>query len=154
MLCKQSIVNDSWHTILSTQNNMNDIDMGIGPQNKVTDSVCIDFLSWVQTGLNPMTKIRSLAFSEPKYNLGRFISLWLAEMATNGHFGHSGQSEVSANGPNGFPMPKNLGIDTKIKSLACSEPKLQFRHFYLPLTGWNGNKWPFWPLRLIRGVWK
>ena len=22
-------------------------------------------------------------------------------------------------------MPKNLGIDTKIKSLACSEPKLQ-----------------------------
>ena len=30
-------------------------------------------------------------------------------------------------GPNGFPMPKNLGIDTKIKSLACSERKLQIR---------------------------
>ena len=42
----------------------------------------------------------------------------------NGHFGHSGQSEVSENGPNEFLMPKNLGIDTKIKSLACIEPKL------------------------------
>ena len=30
-------------------------------------------------------------------------------------------------GPNGFPMPKNLGIDTKIKSLACSERKSQIR---------------------------
>ena len=35
------------------------------------------------------------------------------------------QSEESENGPNGFPMPKNLGIDTKIKFLACSEQKLQ-----------------------------
>ena len=40
----------------------------------------------------------------------------MAEMATNSHFGHSGQSEMSENGLNGFPMPKNLGIDTKIKS--------------------------------------
>ena len=46
-------------------------------------------------------------------------------MAENGHFGHFGQSEVAENGPNGFPMPRNLGIDTKIKSLACSERKLQ-----------------------------
>ena len=46
------------------------------------------------------------------------------KMTTNGHFGHSGQSEVSENGPNGFPIPKNLGIDTKIKSLAYSEPLL------------------------------
>ena len=30
------------------------------------------------------------------------------------------------NALNQFPMPKNLGIDTKIKSVACSEPKLQF----------------------------
>ena len=35
--------------------NMDDMYMGIGPQNKVTDLVCIDFLSWVQTGLNSMT---------------------------------------------------------------------------------------------------
>ena len=54
----------------------------------------------------------------------------MAKMATNGHFGHSGQSEVFENGPNQFPIPKNLGIDTKIKSLTCSEPKLQFRPIY------------------------
>ena len=40
-------------------------------------------------------------------------------------FGHSGQSEVSENGPNEFLIPKNLGIDTKNKSLACSKPKLE-----------------------------
>ena len=39
-------------------------------------------------------------------------------------FGHSGPSGVSENSPNEFPMPQNLGIDTKIKSLAYSEPKL------------------------------
>ena len=85
MLCKQSIVNDSWHTILSTQNNMDDMDMGIGPQNKVTDLVCIDFLSWVQTGLNSMTKIRSLACSEPKLQFRPFF-LILTGRNTNGHF--------------------------------------------------------------------
>ena len=75
-------------------------------------------------------------------------------MTTNGDFGNTGQSEESDNGPNGFPMPKNLGIDTKMKSPACSEPKLQFRLFYLILNGRNGHKWPFWPLRSIGGVWK
>ena len=66
-------------------------------------------------------------------------------------FGHSGQSEVSGNDPNGFPMPKNLGIDTKIKSVACSEPKLQF----WPIQTWpKFPKWPFWPLSSIWGVWK
>ena len=67
------------------------------------------------------TKITSLACSEPKL---QFRPFYLILNGQNGHFGHSGQSE---NGLNGFPMPKNLGIDTKIKSLACSEPKLQFR---------------------------
>ena len=43
-------------------------------------------------------------------------------MAKIGHFGHSGQSEEFENSPNEFPIPKNLGIDTKIKSLACLEP--------------------------------
>ena len=59
-------------------------------------------------------------------------------MATNGRFSHSGQSEVSGNGPNGFPMPKNLGIDNKINSLACSEQKLQI--------------WPY--IWLISYIWR
>ena len=46
-------------------------------------------------------------------------------MTKNGHFGHSGRSEESDNGLNGFPMAQNMGIDTKIKSLALSKPKLQ-----------------------------
>ena len=48
-------------------------------------------------------------------------------MVTNGHFGHLGVAEVSENGLNEFTMAQNLGIDTKIKSLACSERKLQIR---------------------------
>ena len=44
------------------------------------------------------------------------------KMATNGPYGHFGQSVASENGPNGFPMPKNFGIDTKNKSLPWSEP--------------------------------
>ena len=55
----------------------------------------------------------------------------MANMATNSHFGHSGKSEVSENGPIGFPMAQNLGIDTKIKALGCSEPKLQIWPFYV-----------------------
>ena len=47
-------------------------------------------------------------------------------MTTNGDFGHSDQSDESDNGPNGFPMSQNLGIDTRIKSLALSKPKLHF----------------------------
>ena len=47
---------------------------------------------------------------------------WVAE---NGHVGHFGQSEVAENGPNGFPMPNNLGIYTKIGLVRCSEPKSQ-----------------------------
>ena len=43
-------------------------------------------------------------------------------MATNVHFGHLGQSGVSENGLNGFPMPKTLGIDTKTKPLAPFGP--------------------------------
>ena len=78
-------------------------------------------------------------------------------MATNGHFGQSGQSKLSENSPNEFPIPKNLGIDTKIKSVACSEPKLQIWPFYLMATNPKTAitpKWMFWPLRSIWGVWK
>ena len=72
------------------------------------------------------TQTKSLACSEPKLPIWPFyLILTDPKMATNGHFGHSGQSEVSENGPNAFPMPKNLGIGIKIKSLACTEPKLQ-----------------------------
>ena len=41
-------------------------------------------------------------------------------------FSTSSRSEAHENGPKGFPIPKNLGFDIKIKSLACSEPKLQY----------------------------
>ena len=64
----------------------------------------------------------------------------MANMATNSHFGHSGKSEVSENGPIGFPMAQNLGIDTKIKALACSEPKLQIWPLKLILSGQNGHQ--------------
>ena len=43
-------------------------------------------------------------------------------MATNGCFGHSGQYDVSEDIHIGFPIYNNMGIDTKIKSLACLEP--------------------------------
>ena len=50
-------------------------------------------------------------------------------MTTNGYFGHSGQSEESGIGTNGFPMSQNLGIDTKIKSLGLSKQKLRIWPF-------------------------
>ena len=43
-------------------------------------------------------------------------------MATNGLYGHLGQSVASKNGPNGFAMPNTFGVDTKNKSLQWSEP--------------------------------
>ena len=42
------------------------------------------------------------------------------------NFGHPGESGASENGPNGFPISQNLGMDTRIKSLALSKPKLHF----------------------------
>ena len=62
------------------------------------------------------TKITFLECSEPK------LRVWPLYGHLSGHFGLFGQSEVAENGPNEFPMPKNLGIDTKIAILACSEP--------------------------------
>ena len=66
-------------------------------------------------------KIKSVACSEPKLQFGNFTIFWVAII---GHFGHSGQSGVSEKGPNRFPVPKTLGIDIKIKYVACSEAKL------------------------------
>ena len=54
---------------------------------------------------------------------GRSGPLFWPQMAT---FGHPGQSGASENGPKGFPMSQNLGMDTRIKSLALSKPKLHF----------------------------
>ena len=68
---------------------------------------------------------------------GQIGQKW-SKMAKNGHFGHSDQSEVSENVPNEFIMPKNLGIDTKTKSLACSEPKLDIFIGFSEI----GQKWP------------
>ena len=59
--------------------------------------------------------------------LNLFLIVWNGQKKDN--FGHSGQSEVPDNGSNGFPMVQNLGIDTKIKSLALSKPKLQIWSF-------------------------
>ncbi len=92
------------------------------------------------------TKFKSLACSEPKLNIGPFSIILTGHKWT---FGHSGQSEESGHDHNEFLMPTNLGIDTKIKSLTCSEPKLQIWPFDLILNGQNCHKWPFWLLRLI-----
>ena len=70
-------------------------------------------------------KINFLVCSEPKLQIWT-LYLLSGQNGHKWHFGYSGQSEVSGNGLNQFPLPKNLGIDTKIKSVACSEPKLQF----------------------------
>ena len=42
-------------------------------------------------------------------------------------------------GPNEFLIPKNLGIDTKNKFLACSERKLQI---WACLSHYNWSNWP------------
>ena len=82
------------------------------------------------------------------YRLYLFASLI---MATNGCFGHSGQSKVSETGLKWLPIPKNPGIDTKIKSVVLYKVKLWFRgggarhHF--------GPEWLFWPLRSVWGIW-
>ena len=53
----------------------------------------------------------------------------MAKIIKNGHLGHSGHSEVSKYGLNGFPMSKNLGIDIKIKTLVLAKAKLQIGSF-------------------------
>ena len=47
------------------------------------------------------TKIKSVALSDPNYNLvGVLPTLLSLTLATNGQNGHSGQSEVSESDPN------------------------------------------------------
>ena len=59
------------------------------------------------------------------YKFGHVDHILTCQNGQKWPFGHLSQSEVSENGPKEFLIPKNLGIDTKIKSLAWSEPKLQ-----------------------------
>ena len=53
----------------------------------------------------------------------------------------SGQSGGSENSPKWFPIPQNIGLDTKIKSLAGSEEFLNFGHCFLDYQFSNGQKW-------------
>ena len=62
-------------------------------------------------------------------------------MATNGCFGHSGQSEVSEDIHIGFPMHNNMGIDTKIKSLAKLTNLAILAYFSVAnMEGQGGNR--------------
>ena len=72
------------------------------------------------------TKVKSLAGSEQKLQIWPFCHSLVAINDDLATFGHPGQSGASENGPNGFPISQNLGMDTRIKSLALSKPKLHF----------------------------
>ena len=64
------------------------------------------------------TNIKSI-FSEPNQILPK---LYLPKNATIGHFEYPRYSQGTDNGSNEFPTAKNLGLDTKIMSLANLEP--------------------------------
>ena len=49
----------------------------------------------------------------------------------------SGRSGASENSPKWFPIPKNLGSDTKMKSLSCREEKLQIYFLKWTLTSYS-----------------
>ena len=86
-------------------------------QYDVSEDIHIGFPMYNNMGIN--TKIKSLAKLTDLAILAYFQ--W-PKWPLNGHVGHPGQPKVSENGPFLFPMFKNMGIDTKIKSLACLEP--------------------------------
>ena len=73
------------------------------------------------------TKIKSLA---KLTNLAILAYFQWTRWPLNGHFGHQGQPKVSKNGPFLFPILKNMGIDTKIKSLA-KPTNLAIQAFFL-----------------------
>ena len=53
----------------------------------------------------------------------------------------SDQSEAPENGPKLFSIPKNLGLDTKLKCLAWPEAKLQYMQILALYTHFQ-PKWP------------
>ena len=67
----------------------------------------------------PGTDTIKSIFSEPNQILSK---LYLPKNATIGHFEYPRYSQGTDNGSNEFPTAKNLGLDTKIKSLANLEP--------------------------------
>ena len=62
----------------------------------------------------------------------------------------SDRSEAPENGPKWFSIPQNMGFDTKIKSLPCSKPKLQFHSLKLSLASYRPTTL-FLTFRLIWG---
>ena len=68
----------------------------------------------------------------------------------------SGHFEASENGPKWFPIPQNIGFDTRTMSLACSKvglvPKLEFHSLKSFLTSYSPSTqflaftltWSFW----------
>ena len=60
-----------------------------------------------------------------------------------------GQSEASGNGPKWFPIPKNMGLDTRIKCLAPSHTKLGFSTLKWSLTSYS----PFITFLTFRSIW-
>ena len=82
------------------------------------------------------TKIRLVGCSEPK------LQVWPCYgnlSGHNGHICHLGHCDVSKNGHKEFPIPQNLGIDTKITFLSCSEVRTKVWPFYSNLSG---HEWP------------
>ena len=73
------------------------------------------------------TNIKSI-FSEPNQILPK---LYLPKNATIGHFEYPRYSQGTDNGSNEFPTAKNLGLDTKIKSLQTWNPH-NGKHTILP----------------------
>ena len=104
---------------------------GHSGQYDVSEDIHIGFPMYNNMGIN--TKIKSLAKHTDLAILAYFQ--W-PKWPLNGHVGHPGQPKVSENGPFLFPMFKNMGIDTKIKSLAKLTNLAILAYFW----------WPRWPL--------
>ena len=73
------------------------------------------------------TNIKSI-FSEPNQI---WPNLYLPQNATIGHFEYPRYSQGTDNGSNEFPTAKNLGLDTKMKSLANLEPSQWETHDFI-----------------------
>ena len=71
------------------------------------------------------TKIKSLAILEQKLrDTAASLTSQSAHFPARYPF-HLGRCKTSGNSFNQLPIPNNLGVDTKIKSLAILEPKLR-----------------------------
>ena len=107
---------------------------GHSGQYDVSEDIHIGFPMYNNMGIN--TKIKSLAKLTDLAILAYFQ--W-PKWPLNGHVGHPGQPKVSENGPFLFPIFKTMGIDTKIKSLACLEPSKRKCPHDLPIQVRGGG---------------